>query len=452
MRGLDCGSFTEQEAIRKAKAAQKKKKKGTSASSEDSEDDTPKPKTKASTASKTAFEINILLTGQSWKKYPDLSVTLLAHIYETAWIKQSLYPPPGPNASTTEGGGTPKTQAHWALALLLLQKDSKYKDALKACKTPKEQLSVGNKIKNRLDVMQKITKRYNDEMGKTGAGLKDASEINTGEKNAFTCTTKWAEISAACPWYFEMRNLMGQRPNLVPTGLGHSNSAVSADVIIPGAAAETEMEMEAGTDADGNNGDGGEGDREEEDIMGNDNDDTSNGKRSIDSKPAVCGELDGYADSPHAGRGERRRTWTAACAPGRLNLRGQSHACAGADHVRCNANTGLAAAPRAVGVGVRAAEEEPIDVPEYSGFGVAMTVPRDVYLVWWATLVAHTGRICTLPARGHWRSGRPAEAGRLGGTVASENEFEGFAVGNTCMMPAPHAFTDYRGFGACCIS
>ncbi len=37
--------------------------------------------------------------------------------------------------------------------------------------------------------MQKITKRYNDEMGETGAGLKDASEINTGEKNAFT--TKW---------------------------------------------------------------------------------------------------------------------------------------------------------------------------------------------------------------------------------------------------------------------
>ncbi|KAJ7744853.1 hypothetical protein B0H16DRAFT_1889520 [Mycena metata] len=243
----------------KAKAAQKKKKKSSPDSSEDSEDDAPKPKAKASTASKTTFEID-------WKKYPDLSVKLLAHIYETvislpaavacastAWIKQSLYPPPGPNASTTDSGGTPKTQAHWVLALLLLEKDSKYKDALKACKTPKEQLSVGNKIKNRLDVMQKLTKKYNDEMGETGA----------------------AEISAACPWYFEMRNLMGQRPNLVPTGLGHSNSAVSADVIMPGAAAETEMEMEPATDADGNNGDGAEGDREEEDIMGNDNDDTS---------------------------------------------------------------------------------------------------------------------------------------------------------------------------------
>ncbi|KAJ7912494.1 hypothetical protein B0H13DRAFT_2327364 [Mycena leptocephala] len=79
-----------------------------------------------------------------------------------------------------------------------------------------------NKIKNRLDKMGKITRAYNTEMGETGAGIHDAQSIDM------------TAISAKCPWYFEMRNLIGQRPNLVPTGIGHSNTAVDDGVIIPG--------------------------------------------------------------------------------------------------------------------------------------------------------------------------------------------------------------------------
>jgi hypothetical protein len=45
------------------------------------------------------------------------------------------------------------------------------------------------------------------------------------------------EISASCPWFFDMRNLIAQRPNLVPTGLGHSSTGVTPDVIIPAPAA-----------------------------------------------------------------------------------------------------------------------------------------------------------------------------------------------------------------------
>ncbi|KAJ7713777.1 hypothetical protein B0H14DRAFT_3635757 [Mycena olivaceomarginata] len=79
--------------------------------------------------------------------------------------------------------------------------------------------------------MAMIAREYNKEMGETGAGICDAASIDMSKNNTFT--TKWAEVSAKCPWYFEMRDLIGQRPNLVPTGLGHSASAVTNGVLIP---------------------------------------------------------------------------------------------------------------------------------------------------------------------------------------------------------------------------
>jgi hypothetical protein len=69
---------------------------------------------------------------------------------ENSDIKWALYPPCGPNASTTKGGGKPKSAAHWELFVLLLGNSEKFKDALAACLTPKQKLVYANKIKNRL--------------------------------------------------------------------------------------------------------------------------------------------------------------------------------------------------------------------------------------------------------------------------------------------------------------
>ncbi|KAJ7489024.1 hypothetical protein FB451DRAFT_1390209 [Mycena latifolia] len=165
-----------------------------------------------------------------WKP-PALSQTLITLIMEDKAIKQSLYPPCGPNASTTEGGGQPKVHAHWKLFRLLLGNVPKYATALLTVKTPKERLAYANKIKNRLSTMARITREYNAEMGETGAGIDNADQIDMTVKNPFT--TKWAKISATCPWYFDMRNLIAQRPNLVPTGLGHSSTGADAGVILP---------------------------------------------------------------------------------------------------------------------------------------------------------------------------------------------------------------------------
>ncbi|KAJ6552893.1 hypothetical protein B0H19DRAFT_1155192 [Mycena capillaripes] len=225
----------------KARAQQKKKKRNdASDSSEDSADEAPAP-----VSAKTVLDVD-------WKD-PTLSVKLLSLIAENTDIKQSLFPPCGPNASTTDGGGKPKVTAQWELAVLLLGKMDKYRDAIDACDTPKKKLVYANKIKNRIGTMGKITRGFIDELGATGAGIRSAAEIDTKKQNKFT--NKWAEITSKCPWFFEMRTLIAQRPNLVPTGLGHSTSEVTEGVIIPESLsanddAENDDEQEEGEDDD----------------------------------------------------------------------------------------------------------------------------------------------------------------------------------------------------------
>ncbi|KAJ7164103.1 hypothetical protein C8R46DRAFT_1220612 [Mycena filopes] len=210
----------------KAKAETERKRKNKKKAADDdgaSSDDSADEDEDEST--KTVLCVN-------WKKHPELSEKLVAIILEDKLIKQSLFPPCGPNASTTKGGGKPKATAHWELCLLLLGELPRYKESLAAAgNVPADKLAYANKMKNRITAMGKTTRKYNREMGETGAGIDHAADIDMNLQNAFT--TKWAAISAECPWYFDMRNLIGQRPNLVPTGLGHSGTAVAPGVIIP---------------------------------------------------------------------------------------------------------------------------------------------------------------------------------------------------------------------------
>ncbi|KAJ7699412.1 hypothetical protein B0H16DRAFT_1749446 [Mycena metata] len=220
------------------------------------------------------------ILGVNWKKHPELSEKLIAIVLEVKAIKQSLFPPCGPNASTTKGGGKPKATAHWELCLLLLGKLPGYEESLAAAaNVPADKQAYANKMNNRISTMGKITvpicrratvtdngppvalclfrhstRRYNREMGETGAGIARAADIDMSSQNAFT--TKWAAISAVCPWYFDMRDLIGQRPNLVPTGLGNSSTAVAPGIIIPTLTGDAAA-GDAGTEIDELAGDDG---------------------------------------------------------------------------------------------------------------------------------------------------------------------------------------------------
>lgn len=72
---------------------------------------------------------------------------------ENGSIKQALFPPCGPNASTAEGGGQKKVHALWQLCKLVLGDDEKYKDALaEAENNTRDRTGWSIRFKNRVRV------------------------------------------------------------------------------------------------------------------------------------------------------------------------------------------------------------------------------------------------------------------------------------------------------------
>lgn len=84
--------------------------------------------------------------------------------------------------------------------------------------------------------MEKVTNNHKRTLGETGAGISSEAKINMDTPNHFTnlwgmflCirlvsyahkTNCVAEVKSTCLWFFEMRELIGERPNSVSSGLG----------------------------------------------------------------------------------------------------------------------------------------------------------------------------------------------------------------------------------------
>ena len=43
-----------------------------------------------------------------------------------------------------------------------------------------------------------------------------------------------AEVKKVCPWYFRMKQILGERPNAKPVGIGNSTSELDLDVLVSG--------------------------------------------------------------------------------------------------------------------------------------------------------------------------------------------------------------------------
>jgi hypothetical protein len=75
---------------------------------------------------------------------------------EDRQIKQALFPSPGPNSSSSKGGGKPKMEHHYAIAQIMFMDHQKYGDAFQKAEEAEGKEGVklrrlwGNKIKNRL--------------------------------------------------------------------------------------------------------------------------------------------------------------------------------------------------------------------------------------------------------------------------------------------------------------
>ncbi|KAF8066555.1 hypothetical protein FPV67DRAFT_1383271, partial [Lyophyllum atratum] len=164
-------------------------------------------------------------------KDENLNWALLTAISDSPEIKQGLFPSPGND--TRHGKGKRKTDHQFALATVIFSQHPKYQAAFALANTPAAKAVWTRKIKNRLDTMVRTCRQYTKEMGETGAGITQEDEIDMSLSNEFT--NKWGLIKNAFPWYFTMKELISERPNIVPVGLGNAATGFDMDILLPSA-------------------------------------------------------------------------------------------------------------------------------------------------------------------------------------------------------------------------
>ncbi|KAJ7663507.1 hypothetical protein B0H17DRAFT_1211680 [Mycena rosella] len=163
-----------------------------------------------------------------WTK--DLTWGLVTAIEEDDAIRRGLFPPPG---STKRNGGHPKKYFQWLLAKTLFEHHPQYAETFKKALDgkAKQQKPWWGKIKNRVKVLTDKARAHIEMMGQTGAGLESADEILPDTP----LHTKWDEIKEDSPWFWHMRSLIGERPNLRPVGIGNNGDDMDTSILFPSA-------------------------------------------------------------------------------------------------------------------------------------------------------------------------------------------------------------------------
>ncbi|KAG6838280.1 hypothetical protein C0991_000562, partial [Blastosporella zonata] len=140
-----------------------------------------------------------------WDRNPSLSKALLTTITESALYKNGLFPPPGSNPLTKNGGGLTKVEFQWMVAQDLFSKYDEFEDALAlaiiAVKPENQKTRAGktlagkyqgqwaDKIKNCLTKMRKITLNVIGQMGLSGMGI--TAEEQLLAKGSDEMINKW---------------------------------------------------------------------------------------------------------------------------------------------------------------------------------------------------------------------------------------------------------------------
>ncbi|KAF6755644.1 hypothetical protein DFP72DRAFT_1067447 [Ephemerocybe angulata] len=209
------------------KKKEPKNQSGEAAKAEPPNENTDKPKKRASRAGRTKSK-PAADTAQAQDDADDsdvkivwtqkLSESLITIINENNEIKQGLFPGVGGNLSTQKGGGQPKTHWHWQVALGLFQDHEDYGSSFQS-----------DKIKNRIKWMTDRTTETNKEMASTGAGITAEDQIDWDDDSELT--NKWDVIRKKYPWYFDMKDLIADRPSRNPVGLGHSGTKLDLTVL-----------------------------------------------------------------------------------------------------------------------------------------------------------------------------------------------------------------------------
>ncbi|KAJ7060737.1 hypothetical protein C8F01DRAFT_1253223 [Mycena amicta] len=171
------------------------------------------------TTTETSVEID-------WNGDHDLTSALITAIEDDSLMRDALFPAPGPNKRT---GGLPKKTYHQKAAIAIFSTHPQYQDQFAKATDAAGKEIWSNKIKNRLTAITTKARGYINEMGQTGAGLDSEQDISPGTSLA----TKWDVIKAEFPWFWRMRALIGERPNLRPTGIGDVQTVIDTSILLP---------------------------------------------------------------------------------------------------------------------------------------------------------------------------------------------------------------------------
>ncbi|KAF7307936.1 hypothetical protein MKEN_01154500 [Mycena kentingensis (nom. inval.)] len=98
------------------------------------------------------------------------------------------------------------------------------------------------KLKNRLDRLATKFRESAKTMTETGAGITREEEIDMSLKNK--TTDAWAIVREQFPWFFEYKELVGARPNVVAEGHGNAETPIDFDILRPSKLAEDDTGAE----------------------------------------------------------------------------------------------------------------------------------------------------------------------------------------------------------------
>ncbi|KAI5777174.1 hypothetical protein EDC01DRAFT_636106 [Geopyxis carbonaria] len=136
--------------------------------------------------------------------------------------RRAVWPRPGDRS-------TGETKISWCerVARTMLEDNTEYADLVE-----KELRFYGNSVKGKLRKLQVLYKQKKEEMGETGAGLGGADEITEGSDLA----NKWEEIQKECPYFYTLRNLLGERPNISEPCRANGTTQLDLSSLDPSAA------------------------------------------------------------------------------------------------------------------------------------------------------------------------------------------------------------------------
>lgn len=131
-----------------------------------------------------------------------LTWELITILEKNNFVKRAIWP--GPGDATV---GKTKTTAYKELAVKLFGEKREYRDFM-AQREGKDFYATS--VKGHLGRIQDTYKKAKEQLGVTGAGLLNENDIwpNSG------LSDKWHEVKATCPYFYRLRDLLGERLNV----------------------------------------------------------------------------------------------------------------------------------------------------------------------------------------------------------------------------------------------